>query len=73
MDGADANSHSIIFLEATKCKFSLEMRFDFKRFDFQQIAFIQEQGLGFVVGCPVLPVRLRVQLRMAVTKLRLPR
>ena len=67
------NSHSIISLEATKCKFSLEIHFNFARVKCIKSAFLQEQSLGSFVGCLVLPVRLRVQLRMGVTKLRLPR
>ena len=67
------NSHSIISLETTKCKFSLEIQFNFPRVKFIKSAFLQEQSLGSFVGCPVLPVRLCLQLRMAVTKLRFPR
>ena len=67
------NSHSIIFLEATKCKFSLVTHFNFIQVEFISIEFLQEQNLGSFVGCLVLPVRLCVQLRMGVKKLRLPR
>ena len=51
------NSHSIISLEATKCKFSLEMHFSFARVKFIKTIFLQEQSLGSFVGCLVLPVR----------------